>query len=69
MNALSINSNVICVMQIMLAIPADSLSNALKNTNGPCTVRPIQFSIFSTIIEKSYFVSVKGLLFIFELAI
>ena len=36
---------------------------------GPCTVRPIQFSIFSTIIEKSYFVYVKGLLFMFELAI
>ena len=36
---------------------------------GPCTVRPIQFSIFSTIFEKSHFVSVKGLLFIFELTI
>ena len=36
---------------------------------GPCTVRPIQFSILSTIIEKSYLVYVKGLLVIFELAI
>ena len=32
-NALSINSNVICVMQIMLAILAYLFSNALKNTN------------------------------------
>ena len=27
---------------------------------GPCTVRPIQFSIFSIINGKSYFVYVKG---------
>ena len=33
MNALSINSNVICMMQIMLAVLAYTFSNALKNTN------------------------------------
>ena len=32
-NALSINSNVICVMRIMLAILADTFFNALRNIN------------------------------------
>ena len=56
-------------VRLISQISAFLISKICTFDFGPCTVRPIQFSIFSQSLKNHILCTFKGLLLIFELAI